>query len=50
VASADAASNTGLSASVVTCILRRVKNANFASPGANGSTLQIPVTFIQQGK
>jgi hypothetical protein len=27
-----------------------VRNAQFDSPGANGSTLQIPVTFIQQGK
>jgi hypothetical protein len=50
VASADAAQNTGLSAGVVQCILRKVKNAQFDSPGANGSTLQIPVTFIQQGK
>jgi hypothetical protein len=50
VASADAAQNTGLSQSVVQCILRKVRNAQFDSPGANGSTLQIPVTFIQQGK
>jgi hypothetical protein len=50
VASADAAQNTGLSAGVVTCILRKVRNAQFDAPGPNGSVLQIPVTFIQQGK
>jgi TonB family protein len=50
VASADAAQNSGLSAGVVQCILRKVRNAQFDAPGANGSTLQIPVTFIQQGK
>jgi hypothetical protein len=50
VASADALQNTGLSAGVVQCILRKVRNAQFDAPGPNGSTLQIPVTFVQQGK
>jgi TonB family protein len=50
VASADAAQNSGLSAGVVQCILRKVRNAQFDAPGPNGSTLQIPVTFVQQGK
>lgn len=50
VASADAAQNTGLSPGVVQCILRKVRNAQFDAPGPNGSTIQIPVTFVQQGK
>jgi hypothetical protein len=50
VASADAAQNTGLSNGVVQCILRKVRNAQFDAPGPNGSTIQIPVTFVQQGK
>jgi hypothetical protein len=50
VASADAVQNTGLSAGVVACIARKVRNAQFDAPGPNGSTLQIPVTFVQQGK
>jgi hypothetical protein len=50
VASADAAQNTGLSQGVVQCILRKVRNAQFDAPGPNGSTIQIPVTFVQQGK
>jgi len=50
VASADGTQNTGLSAAVVQCLLRKVRNAQFDAPGANGSTIQIPVTFVQQGK
>jgi hypothetical protein len=48
VSSADVASNTGLSASVASCIARKVRNAQFTGNG-QGSTLQIPVTFVQQG-
>jgi hypothetical protein len=50
VSSADGAQNTGLSAGVVQCLLRKVRNAQFDAPGPNGSTIQIPVTFVQQGK
>jgi hypothetical protein len=50
VSSADGAQNTGLSATVVQCLLRKVRNAQFDAPGPNGSTIQIPVTFVQQGK
>lgn len=50
VQSADVASNSGLSPSVAACIAGHVKRATFNAPGASGSTLQIPVTFVQQGK
>jgi hypothetical protein len=48
--SASPAENTGLSATVASCIARAVRNAQFAAPGGTGSTLRIPVTFVQQGK
>jgi hypothetical protein len=47
--SADAAANTGLSDGVVRCIQRALKNAQFDAPGSSGSTLQVPVKFVQQG-
>lgn len=50
VSSADATSNTGLSDSVVRCIARKLKNAQFDPPGGSGSTLNVPVKFVQQGK
>lgn len=50
VQSADVASNSGLSPSVASCIAGVVKRATFSAPGGGGSTLQIPVTFVQQGK
>jgi hypothetical protein len=50
VSSADIASNSGLSGSVASCIANVVKRAQFNAPGGGGSTLQIPVTFVQQGK
>jgi hypothetical protein len=50
VSSADVASNTGLSPGVAQCIAGVVKRATFSPPGGGGSTLQIPVTFVQQGK
>jgi len=48
--SASPSGNTGLSETVVQCLLRKVRNAQFDAPGPNGSTIQIPVTFVQQGK
>jgi hypothetical protein len=48
--SASPAENTGLSPTVASCIARAVRNAQFAAPGGTGSTLRIPVTFVQQGK
>jgi len=50
VSSADVASNSGLSPGVAQCIAGVVKRATFSAPGGGGSTLQIPVTFVQQGK
>jgi hypothetical protein len=50
VASAGSSENTGLSSDVVECILRKVRTATFDTPGSNGSTIQIPVTFVQQGR
>ena len=50
VSSADATSNNGLSDSVVRCIARKLKNAQFDPPGGSGSTLNVPVKFVQQGK
>ena len=50
VSSADATSNNGLSDSVVKCIARKLKNAQFDPPGGSGSTLNVPVKFVQQGK
>lgn len=50
VSSADVSQNTGLSPSVASCIANVVKRATFSAPGGGGSTLQIPVTFVQQGK
>jgi TonB family protein len=50
VASSDVTQNSGLSASVASCIARVVRNAQFSPPGGGGSTLNIPVTFVQQGK
>ena len=50
VADASVSQNTGLSASVASCIASVVKRASFNPPGGGGSTLNIPVTFVQQGK
>ncbi len=35
---------------VACCIANVVKRAQFNPPGGGGSTLNIPVTFVQQGK
>ena len=48
VQSANVASNSGLSDSVASCIARAVRGATFAAPGGGVSTLNIPVTFVQQ--
>jgi hypothetical protein len=50
VSSTTPSGNTGLSAGVVECLKTRVDNAQFDAPGPTGSTLQIPITFVQQGK
>ena len=50
VASADVVENKGLSAGVVQCALRKVRRASFRAPGPDGVTIEIPVTFVQQGK
>ena len=50
VSSADVAQNTGLSPGVASCIAGVVRRATFSAPGGGGSTLSIPVTFVQQGK
>jgi hypothetical protein len=50
VQSADVSSNSGLSQAVASCIAGHIKRAQFDPPGSSGSTLSIPVTFVQQGK
>ena len=50
VVSSDVATISGLSPSVAQCIAGVVKRATFSAPGGSGSTLQIPVTFVQQAK
>lgn len=40
--------NDGLSSSVAECMATVVRGAQFSPPGGNGSTLQIPITFLQQ--
>ena len=47
VASVSPASNSGLSDGVVQCIARALRNAQFDAPGGSGSTLTVPVTFVQ---
>jgi hypothetical protein len=48
VQSADQQSNSGLSPQVIACIQRTIRNAQFDAPGPNGSTIQLPVTFVKQ--
>jgi hypothetical protein len=43
--SATASGNTGLSDAVVRCLTRKIRNAQFDSPGPEGSALQVPLTF-----
>jgi hypothetical protein len=46
--SANASGNSGLSDSVVKCIQRALKNAQFDAPGSSGSVLQVPAKFVKQ--
>ncbi len=39
---------SGLSPDVEACIMRKTRNASFDAPGGGGSTIQVPVTFVQQ--
>lgn len=48
VANVDIASNTGLSSAVASCIAVALRNATFEAPNGSGSTIQVPVTFVQQ--
>lgn len=48
IASAETVQREGLSPEVAECILNEMKTARFAAPGGNGSTLMIPVKFVQQ--
>ncbi len=48
VTSADSGGGGGLSPEVQTCIARAVKNAQFDAVGGSGSTINIPVKFVQQ--
>jgi hypothetical protein len=50
VASADVASIQGLSASIGACVARAVRGAQFSAPGGTGSTLQIPVSLVQNAR
>jgi hypothetical protein len=47
VSAADATGNSGLSDSVVKCISRALRNAQFDST-PSGTTLQVPVKFVKQ--
>jgi len=47
--STSVASNTGLAASVASCIASVARRAKFDPPGANGSTISVPFNFVKQG-
>jgi hypothetical protein len=47
--SASPQSNTGLSASVASCIASVARRAKFDPPGANGSSISVPFNFVKQG-
>jgi hypothetical protein len=47
--SVSAASNSGLSAQVAGCIQAVARRAKFDAPGANGSTISVPFSFLKQG-
>ena len=46
--SATASSNTGLSASVASCIAGVARRAKIDPPGANGSSISVPFNFVKQ--
>lgn len=50
VTSVEKSGGSGLSSDVEACIMKKLKNAAFDAPGGSGSTLQVPITFVQQGK
>lgn len=50
VASVSKAGGSGLSPDVEACIMKKIKNASFDSPGGGGSTIQVPITFVQQAR
>jgi hypothetical protein len=47
--SATVASNSGLSAQVASCIASAARRAKFDAPGASGSTISVPFSFLKQG-
>lgn len=40
----------GLSDEVAACLLDVLRGASFSPPGGGGSTLMVPVTFVQDDK
>jgi hypothetical protein len=46
---ASVASNSGLSAQVASCIVGVARRAKFDAPGASGSTISVPFSFLKQG-
>jgi hypothetical protein len=46
--SASVSSNSGLSASVANCIQKVAGRVKFAAPGASGSSISVPFTFVRQ--
>jgi hypothetical protein len=48
VVSVEKAGGSGLSSEVESCIMKKIKNAAFDPPGGSGSTIQVPITFVQQ--
>lgn len=47
VSTADAIVTDRLSPDVIKCLVRCVREAQFSAPGGGGSTLDVPITFIQ---
>jgi len=50
VSEVDPSRAIGLSADVITCIERVVRNAQFSAPGSSGGSIQIPVKFLRQAR
>jgi hypothetical protein len=48
VLSASPAGGSGLSGTVIGCVVARVQSAQFAPPEGGGATIVIPVTFVSQ--
>ncbi|KYF78617.1 hypothetical protein BE17_09355 [Sorangium cellulosum] len=48
VISATPSGGSGLSGTVVSCVVARVQSAQFAPPEGGGATVVIPVTFVSQ--